>query len=661
MKKYKIGSFKYDFFSILIIILTLIAFLIRVYQVDYLTLWVDEYVHTNTASAFLHEPAPDYNGIIYTWLIIPLFRLFGENEFWARFPSVVFGTLCVPLIYFFAKKYFNRSVGLFAAVIVTFSLYLVFWSRVARFYSVWTFFFLGFAYFLAQTLNVKNEWKPLSNKLFNYLQCTPKNLSITIILLLLSLISNQMTFMAVYSIGFYHWVVFIVRIFRKKYRFLSLNAWIAYGFMLFCAMTFIPAFQKVIKFFLFILFPEGIWNFLPQIDRLKELWATKPFDTFNIYLSVVKTDLPYLWIIGLIGLVLGFYRFRKSALFTFSFLAVLFLLLSFVYREPALPRYIIFIYPFFCIGIAVVFYEIIFQVNRFAKKPVVRNLFFGVVLIVLFLMTPWKQSLAMVKARSHGYVVPAELANWYFTDWKFPIRKVASHIQPDDVVLSTLVNSMQFYLHRPDIIQFRQLYYNPAVYGYQYSEIDTTTLNANSTAGFAHILNSCNRVWLFADYYFDTVLTDSTARSLAINQMKFEYDMSNEYVSVFSYDKAKPNTRPAPMFLYIHSKNPIAKECQFLKPENNDLLMSLDIEGVQFDNEVLIQLNNTNRVIGVLRQEGDLYKESGDSKSRQVFTIPIGRNELNEGIKSFRIGLNPNGMYKKCRFVVYNIQIQNKR
>ncbi|MDR2622234.1 MAG: glycosyltransferase family 39 protein [Dysgonamonadaceae bacterium] len=655
--KCKIKSFEWDAYTITVWVLTLAAFVLRIIRLDYLTLWVDEYVHTNAASAVLHASLPDYNGIIYTWLIIPLFRLFGETEFWARFPSVVFGTLTVPLVYVFGKKYFNRPVGLLAAVVVTFSLYLVFWSRIARFYAVWTFFFLLFAYFLGQTLNVKNDWKPLRNSRLNYLQCTPKHLLITVLLFFLALISNQMTFLVVYSVGFYHWVVFLARIYRKQYRFLSLNAWIAYGFMLFCALSFVPAFQNVIKTFLFILFPEGIWNFLPQLDRLQELWKAEPYKIFNLYLSVFKTDLPRLWVIGLIGLLWSFYRFRKSALLNFSLSVVLFLLMSFIYREPALPRYIIYLYPFFCIGIAVVFYEIVYQVNRFTKKPAARNVVFALALVALALLTPWKQSLAMVKARTQGMVVPPELSVWYFTDWKSPIKQVASRMQPGDVVLSTVVQSAQFYLQRPDIIRFRQRYYDPANYRYEKFETDTTTLNAHSTGGFLHILNTSDRVWLLADYYFNNVMTDPETRSEVINRMKFEYAMSNPYVSVFSYDKANPNTLPSGMFEFIHSENRVSPEYQFEKPPGDNAVLFFDLEGVSYDNEVIVQFNGSNPM-GILRSQGVLFRENGDSKSRQMYAAPIPPEWMKPGINTIRIGLNSQSLYRKCRFVVYNMQIQ---
>ncbi|MDR1526139.1 MAG: hypothetical protein LBS46_00525 [Dysgonamonadaceae bacterium] len=87
MKRKKIKSFVLDSYTIIVFILILVALGLRIFNLDYLTLWVDEYMHTNAASAVLQAPLPDYNGIIYTWLIITLFRLLGEAEFGARFPS----------------------------------------------------------------------------------------------------------------------------------------------------------------------------------------------------------------------------------------------------------------------------------------------------------------------------------------------------------------------------------------------------------------------------------------------------------------------------------------------------------------------------------------------------------------------------------------------
>ena len=41
MKTWKIKSYDFDLFTVLLLVLTIVAFLMRLYQVDFLTLWVD--------------------------------------------------------------------------------------------------------------------------------------------------------------------------------------------------------------------------------------------------------------------------------------------------------------------------------------------------------------------------------------------------------------------------------------------------------------------------------------------------------------------------------------------------------------------------------------------------------------------------------------------
>ena len=172
MKTWKIKSYDFDLFTVLLSVLTIAAFLMRLYQVDFLTLWVDEYVHVDRARYFPESPlfTDDNNGILLTMFILPLFKLFEVSAFWARFPSVVFGTLLVPMIYLFAKKYFNRNTAILSATLVTFSTYLVFWSRLSRNYAVFAFFFLLLLYFLGRAINVDDSFKQRKNRILNYLK-----------------------------------------------------------------------------------------------------------------------------------------------------------------------------------------------------------------------------------------------------------------------------------------------------------------------------------------------------------------------------------------------------------------------------------------------------------------------------------------------------------
>jgi len=61
------------------------------------------------------------------------FALFGRNEFAARLPQVLFGTLMILLIYRVGQEMFDERVGLFAAFLYTFSSWAVAFSQLARY------------------------------------------------------------------------------------------------------------------------------------------------------------------------------------------------------------------------------------------------------------------------------------------------------------------------------------------------------------------------------------------------------------------------------------------------------------------------------------------------------------------------------------------------
>ena len=54
---------------------------------------------------------------LYYWLVIASFKVFGINEFSARFPSAMFGILGVVAIYFLGKILVNKRTGFFASLV----------------------------------------------------------------------------------------------------------------------------------------------------------------------------------------------------------------------------------------------------------------------------------------------------------------------------------------------------------------------------------------------------------------------------------------------------------------------------------------------------------------------------------------------------------------
>lgn len=130
----------------ILLILILLAFTLRVYQLDGQSLWSDEYItllrSTQPVGEMLAEmPAehtPLYFLLQHAWL-----RAAGESDIALRFPSVIGGVLAIPLIYLLAQPLFGRSVGMLAALIIAINPFQIWYAQDARMYTLVTAFVLG--------------------------------------------------------------------------------------------------------------------------------------------------------------------------------------------------------------------------------------------------------------------------------------------------------------------------------------------------------------------------------------------------------------------------------------------------------------------------------------------------------------------------------------
>ena len=134
--------------------------LLRFYQLGAHDLWLDEIftgifvtAQNTWAEVFeriLTEPNP-LNPLIY---VVTHFILivFGENSVTLRLFAAITGTLGVLAIYFVGRAYFNRKVGLIAALLLAIAPMHVFHSREARYYAPVVLFSLLSYYFLHRGL-----------------------------------------------------------------------------------------------------------------------------------------------------------------------------------------------------------------------------------------------------------------------------------------------------------------------------------------------------------------------------------------------------------------------------------------------------------------------------------------------------------------------------
>ena len=70
------------------------------------------------------------------WIMGFFFNIFGINGFSARLGPCIFGIATIPLMYYFGRDVFGSFEGILSAMILSFSLWHIYWSQNARFYTL---------------------------------------------------------------------------------------------------------------------------------------------------------------------------------------------------------------------------------------------------------------------------------------------------------------------------------------------------------------------------------------------------------------------------------------------------------------------------------------------------------------------------------------------
>lgn len=151
-------------YSLIVISLVVVGFFIRLYRLGELSLWWDELITGRVVTRILETGFPlEPSGLVYYWrgiayhYVVSLFTfIFGNTEFWLRFPSVLFGMGIVIISFIFAKK-INKWNGLLVLLFLTFSTYNIEYSRFARLYIMNAFLFMLSLLFVYKGLFLKQR------------------------------------------------------------------------------------------------------------------------------------------------------------------------------------------------------------------------------------------------------------------------------------------------------------------------------------------------------------------------------------------------------------------------------------------------------------------------------------------------------------------------
>jgi len=280
---------------IFIIVVILFSFILRVWQLNKPSLWIDEGFTINASLTIIEKGVPVLdsglpykNGVFYNYLVAGLMKIKDFDPFspWqARLPSVFFGVLSVLVVYFLSKHLFNKNVGLVSSVIMAFSYWEIAWSRQARGYVALQFFLLLSFYFL---------WKWLEKKDFKFLV-------FFFLSLFFSFLSHHLA--VVFIPGF----ILIALLFPKKR--ISFRQWIFF-FSIFAISLFLFRYMASIP-------KIDFYNYFPHYNRFikNELWIfflgtlgglflgifdKKKYATVSLFLITISS---YFFIAGFINVI----------------------------------------------------------------------------------------------------------------------------------------------------------------------------------------------------------------------------------------------------------------------------------------------------------------------------------------------------------------------
>src|SRR6266852_3049327 len=113
---------------------------LRIVELGSESLWLDEAYSIFTSrlplSAIVQEISEDVHPPLYYFLLHYWMKAFGESEFSARLLSAMFGVAAIPLLYRLASMLFDRTAGLFSAILLAWSHFNIEFSQEARMYSL---------------------------------------------------------------------------------------------------------------------------------------------------------------------------------------------------------------------------------------------------------------------------------------------------------------------------------------------------------------------------------------------------------------------------------------------------------------------------------------------------------------------------------------------
>jgi|GEM_PF-1615101 len=524
--------------------LIIAGFWIRLYKLGALGLWWDEMTTGTYVQRILETGTPiSPSGLVYYWrgvaysYLAALFAFtFGNNEFWLRIPSVIFGMMIAIFAFAFSLKCTkDKWISLIVLAFLVFSTYNIEYSRFARFYVMnAALFMVAILFFWRGFFENKTWYKVWATLTF---------------FVMIHTVQLGLIYLSLWAVwGIYLFIKTIMKwegwsnIWKQNYLnllFIAISLLIFKADNLFYRFIKAPAFpfQKASE--VFNVPKPRDWNW---IDVPK--WRFVEFFTdFHIH--------PFVWVVGILFCIVFIIKAtrKNQEIPFFSYigltLACSILLYEIGSRGVYGPR-IYFLSEGLVVIVSLVMVYLTFKAILNQKLSRLATL---LVAIIIFLQI--KPYFTTILTQNYGDDVSNDpfRSTWvasYRSDFKYPYLYLAEHKATDDIWINVISNSYYYFQSQPDYILNQSTRWNTKAV----VDEDGDLFSADKESKLIHTAddvrniikeNPNKRVWILVNgaslNILNTVhITDDFRRFITENSGNVVYTSPDKISRIFLFD-----------------------------------------------------------------------------------------------------------------------------
>jgi hypothetical protein len=501
--------------------------------------------------------------------------VFGVSEAVGRMPTAIFGTGCAYVMYLFCKKFINKRVAFLVLILVSFSFFEVFMSRLARPYTLLQLLCIVLSWLLILSLkDTAKEGERDNNFLSIFKLISIKHFLVFFLVFLFSILVHSWVVLIWVTAIFYFFIMFFYMLGSKNYgneKYLYLLSGVTFivitivGWLILEADLFTGLFQG----------RSQIDFTAPNLSRTYEFLKNDPFIGIIHYLKLISYDFDYLWILGIIGFCSSFFVIKnKKALLVIHSMVLSNLIVLGFFVHYLQQRYFFHAYSFYLIYPAIGIYVIYLLVTKFIKyKKYIRykEIIFGLLIVlILFISIPFTFFENLFTLKMYGYIyINDKMAEYTFYPYRDACKYVRENIKPDEEVVCVMPRIAEFYIDR-DIKVLRHVKLNVNKFNVADEFIEDTTVYENSLQNhpsFINFIQTHKSGWVILDPRFNNAVSEVTRD--------------------FIYSKMEPHilgSMPIGLIVTVHwDSNTISKEPQmfrFICSENasEDFPVGFDVD-----------------------------------------------------------------------------------